>query len=305
MEQEDGGGENNLPNNIASTLFNPHNYGIVIKKVLQPLLKYTQLPTWFDMVFPNSPRQPALTPGDYTQDYNEPISQLFSQLIQPLVASSRLYLTEDFYLYDQLGYGFSNLTPLAPDYGFGRSQIDFTKWESERVNKSVWWNAMNAKILQDMYTAHFLYSTHLPLPTTPEVNAWLNYMNSPNAENWYQAHNMSVVSGYLQFEDLALQEVVKERILMTNVLNLVLYAQRLVITDGISTAADPSLFGVDLITDVQALYPPDYPLDPYQAFNVLLANEAIQAIMGHGYISYAGITPEFTDRLIQGAIDSR
>ena len=55
-------------------------------------------------------------------------------------------------------------------------------------------------------------------PSSPTVAAWLEFIRRPSAASWYRAHNMSVVSGYLEHEHLAAREGRIERFFINVVL---------------------------------------------------------------------------------------
>lgn len=68
---------------------------------------------------------------------------------------------------------------------------------------SSWWRAMNERLLYDGCEAHALAFGNPGSPSSPSVAAWLQFIRRPTAASWYRAHNMSLVTAYLQHEHLA------------------------------------------------------------------------------------------------------
>ncbi|EUA52458.1 hypothetical protein I553_2645 [Mycobacterium xenopi 4042] len=68
---------------------------------------------------------------------------------------------------------------------------------------SSWWRAMNERLLYDGCEAHALAFGNPGSPSSPSVAALLQFIRRPTAASWYRAHNMSLVTAYLQHEHLA------------------------------------------------------------------------------------------------------
>jgi hypothetical protein len=164
------------------------------------------------------------------------------------------------------GYGFPYI--FGPQSGFGQAEIDFIDWEFPTRWPSAWWRAVNAQVIQDAEEAHQIHAVGLDAysGSTSEVNHWLEYINAPSAITWYQAHNASIVRGYIENARLALDENAYEIMLMNSVLERVLFAQALAENPIFGPIADPqySAINVNLITDLDVLglrfYPTEYPI---------------------------------------------
>lgn len=113
----------------------------------------------------------------------------------------------------------------------------FMKWQLRRgllnppdapTRGSSWWRAMNERLLYDGCEAHALAFGNPGSPSSPSVAAWLQFIRRPAAASWYRAHNMSVVTAYLQHEHLAFREDRVERFFINLVPVGVLYTHALV-----------------------------------------------------------------------------
>jgi hypothetical protein len=93
---------------------------------------------------------------------------------------------------------------------------------------SLWWRAINERLLCDVGEARALAFGHPGPPGSHSVAAWLEFIRRPSAARWYRAHNMSVVGGYLEHEQLAAREGRIERFFINLVLARVLYAHAMV-----------------------------------------------------------------------------
>src|ERR1700756_557751 len=93
---------------------------------------------------------------------------------------------------------------------------------------SPWWRAVNERLLRDGWEARALAFGHPGTPSSPAVAASLEFIRHPSARRWYRAHNISVVSAYLDHQHLASRESRVERFFMNVVLARVLYAHALV-----------------------------------------------------------------------------
>lgn len=181
----------------------------------------------------------------------------------PHMPEERLTLTENFYKESAEGYGFGKV------YGFGQGQVDFTNWEVERgsldsENGSPWWREVNGHLIRDMLEARYLFVAGLTdcVGSNEAVDTWLAYLGQPSSQSWYLAQNRSVVSGYLDYQNLALNESFAEQTVMVNTLFRVTLADQMVKSEDAlpSVASDSRGPAVGLITFVPALYPTDYPL---------------------------------------------
>jgi hypothetical protein len=119
---------------------------------------------------------------------------------------------------------------------FRRAALSFMRWQADRglLNPldasppgSVWWRAVNERLLRDGCESVAL-SAHLAgEPSSPAVRLWLQFIAKPTGRNWYRAHNASIVGAYLEHRDLAAAETAAERFFMNVALGRVLYAHAL------------------------------------------------------------------------------
>ena len=119
---------------------------------------------------------------------------------------------------------------------FRRAALSFMRWQTRRgvLNPleasppgSVWWRAMNERLLRDGSEAVGLLGGAAGAPSSQAVRLWLEFSARPTGGNWYRAHNASVVGGYLEHRDLAEEESEPERFFMNVALARVLYAHAL------------------------------------------------------------------------------
>ena len=120
---------------------------------------------------------------------------------------------------------------------FRLAALSFMRWQSKRgvlnpVNASpsgsVWWRAMNERLLRDGCEAVGLLRGLAGEPSSQAVRLWLEFSARPTGRNWYRAHNASIVGGYLEHRNLAEAEGAPERFFMNVALVRVLYAHLLV-----------------------------------------------------------------------------
>ncbi len=93
---------------------------------------------------------------------------------------------------------------------------------------SVWWRAVNERLLRDGCEAVALVGGVAGEPSSQAVRLWLEFIARPTGRNWYRAHNASIVVAYLEHRDLAEAESAPERFFMNVALVRVLYAHALV-----------------------------------------------------------------------------
>ena len=63
---------------------------------------------------------------------------------------------------------------------------------------SVWWRAMNERLLQDGCEVIALVRGLSGDPSSEAVRVWLKFVATPTPSCWYRAHNASIVGGYLE-----------------------------------------------------------------------------------------------------------
>jgi hypothetical protein len=120
---------------------------------------------------------------------------------------------------------------------FRLAALSFMRWQAQRgvLNPidasppgSVWWRAMNERLLRDGCEAIGLLGGLPGNPSSHAVRLWLQFSARPTGQNWYQAHNASIVGGYLDHRNLAETENAPERFFVNVALLRVLYAHVLV-----------------------------------------------------------------------------
>lgn len=134
---------------------------------------------------------------------------------------------------------------------------------------SPWWRALNEGLLRDTAEARALAFGDTGEPSGPGVTAHLDFIRTPTARNWYRAHNVSIVGGYLANEDLAISEGRVERFFMNVVLVRVLFAHALVAAPRLALgwlaplgrpAGDPRVGMTGIFMSLSRVLPDSYPL---------------------------------------------
>jgi hypothetical protein len=134
---------------------------------------------------------------------------------------------------------------------------------------SPWWRAVNERLLRDGWEGRALAFGHPGSPSSPAVAALLEFIRRPSAQRWYRAHNISVVSAYLEHERLASRESRVERFFMNVVLMRVLYAHALVAAPRLALGwlafagrplGDPRLGMTGIFLSLSRVLPDRYPL---------------------------------------------
>jgi hypothetical protein len=157
---------------------------------------------------------------------------------------------------------------------FRRAALSFMRWQVGRGlldagGGSVWWRAVNERLLRDGCEALALVAGFSGTPSARAVQLWLEFIARPSPPCWYRAHNASIVAGYLENEDLAEQENAPERFFMNVALVRVLYAHALVGAPRLALGrlaplarvlGDPRLGGAGVFLSLRRVIPADYPL---------------------------------------------
>jgi hypothetical protein len=114
---------------------------------------------------------------------------------------------------------------------FRRAALSFMRWQAQRglLNPleasppgSVWWRAMNERLLRDGCEAIALVGGLRGDPSSQAVRLCLQFAAIPTPACWYRAHNASIVAGYLEHEGRASEENAPERFFMNVALARVL-----------------------------------------------------------------------------------
>jgi hypothetical protein len=161
---------------------------------------------------------------------------------------------------------------------FKRAALSFMRWQARRglLNAldasppgSVWWRAMNERLLRDGCEAVGLLGGAAGEPSSQAVRLWLGFSESPTGRNWYRAHNASVVGGYLEHRELAETENAPERFFMNVALARVLFAHALVGAPRLAVGGlaplgrllgDPRLGMAGVFLSLRRVLPNRYPL---------------------------------------------
>lgn len=178
-----------------------------------------------------------------------------------------------------MGRLFRGPTGRAPRHlPFRRAALSFMRWQAQRgvLNPleasppgSVWWRAMNERLLRDGCEAVGLLGGLAGEPSSPAVRLWLGFSARPTGCNWYRAHNASIVGGYLEHRDLAEAEGAPERFFMNVALVRVLYAHALVGAPRLALGrlapvgrvlGDPRLGMAGVFLSLRRVLPNRYPL---------------------------------------------
>jgi hypothetical protein len=134
---------------------------------------------------------------------------------------------------------------------------------------SVWWRAVNERLLRDGCEAVALVGGLAGEPSSQPVRLWLEFVAKPTGRNWYRAHNASIVDAYLEHRALAEAESQPERFFMNVALVRVLYAHALVGAPRLALGrfaslsrvlGDPRLGMAGVFLSLRRVLPNRYPL---------------------------------------------
>jgi hypothetical protein len=161
---------------------------------------------------------------------------------------------------------------------FRRAALSFMRWQAQRglLNPvdasppgSVWWRAVNERLLRDGCEAVALVGGRSGEPSSQAVRLWLEFVARPTGSNWYRAHNSSIVGAYLEHWTLAEAESAPERFFMNVALVRVLYAHSLVGAPRLALGrlaplarllGDPRLGMAGAFLSLRRVLPTRYPL---------------------------------------------
>jgi hypothetical protein len=161
---------------------------------------------------------------------------------------------------------------------FRRAALSFMRWQVQRgvldpldasPPGSMWWRAVNERLLRDGCEAVALVGDLAGTPSSQAVRLWLQFIARPTARNWYCAHNASIVSAYLEHERLAEAENAPERFFMNVALGRVLYTHAVVAVPRLALGrvgplarvlGDPRLGAAGAFLSLRRVLPDRYPL---------------------------------------------
>ena len=135
---------------------------------------------------------------------------------------------------------------------------------------SPWWRAVNERLLRHTQEARFACLGHPGPASSPSAEPSIRFAFQPSTQSWYLAHNVSIVTAYLDHRDLAERENRVERFFINLVLIRLLYAHALVAEPRLALAwlaptarwlGDPRRAMTGLFLSVSRVLPDVYPLD--------------------------------------------
>jgi hypothetical protein len=195
---------------------------------------------------------------------------------------------------------------------YRRAAVAFMQWqlrrgllEPENAARpgSPWWRDVNERLLRD--TAEAIALPRGGSPSTASVEAARTFIHTPNASNWYRAHNLSIVSAYLELENLAAREGRVERFFINLALMRVMYAHALVAAPKLALGVlgpiapplgDPRLGMTAIFLSLSRVLPHLYPLgDDIGPF--------VEAEHGIGHLLDVGVIQPRVRRLYDWSAD--
>jgi hypothetical protein len=161
---------------------------------------------------------------------------------------------------------------------YRRAALAFMDWQVRRglLNPldhacpgSPWWRAVNERLLRDTCEARLRLLGLSGPPSSPSVEPSIRFAAEPSSRSWYLAHNVTIVSAYLDHRDLAERENRVERFFINLVLIRLLYAHALVAAPRFALAwlaplarllGDPRRAMTGMFLSVSRVLPNLYPL---------------------------------------------
>ena len=162
---------------------------------------------------------------------------------------------------------------------YGRAALAFMGWQVRRglLNPvdharpgSPWWRSVNERLLRDTCEARSRALGHPGPPSTRSVEPSVRFALQPSPRRWYLAHNVTIVSAYLDHRDLAERENRVERFFINLVLVRVLYAHALIAAPRLALSwlapmgrwiGDPRRDVTGMFLAVSRVLPHVYPLE--------------------------------------------
>jgi hypothetical protein len=161
---------------------------------------------------------------------------------------------------------------------YRRAAVAFMSWQLRRrlLNPpdaaspgSPWWRAVNERLIRDGYEARALVDGYDEAGSTASVSASVEFVRRPSVRSWYRAHNVSIVTAYLEHEELARAESRVERFFLNVVLVRVLYAHAMVAAPRLALGrlgpaapllGDPRVGMTGIFLSLSRILPDRYPL---------------------------------------------
>jgi hypothetical protein len=157
--------------------------------------------------------------------------------------------------------------------------MSFMRWQAQRgVLRPVdgkrpgsrWWRAVNERLLLDGCEAMARAGGVPGGPSSLTIGLWMSFIAAPTARTWYRAHNVGVVSAYVENRDLAELESRPERFFINVALLRVLFAHALVAAPHLSLGrfamlgpllGDPRRGMAGAFLSLRRVLPDRYPLE--------------------------------------------
>lgn len=213
---------------------------------------------------------------------------------------------------------------------YRRAVVAFMRWQQARgvlnaldddIPGSPWWRAVNEGLLSDTVEAKLIVERGEGQPSRPSVARWVNFFEAPSARSWYEAHNASVVAGYLAHAALAALEAPAERFFMNVVLVRVLYAHALVLDGDLALGrlsflarlvGHPRSRSPQALLSIKDVLPDRYPIHGLEIEELVDAENRLGRMMDYGVIGtrldalYASSVralnePRLLDLIVDGA----
>jgi hypothetical protein len=162
---------------------------------------------------------------------------------------------------------------------YGRAASAFMGWQLGRgvLNAldtdqpgSPWWRAVNERLLRDTCEARARLLGHPGPASSPTVEASYDFARDPDVLRWYQAHNVTIATAYLDHRDLAERENEVERFFINLVLMRVLFAHAMVAAPRLALGwlapvskvlGDPRRAMTGIFLSISRVLPDVYPLE--------------------------------------------
>jgi hypothetical protein len=134
---------------------------------------------------------------------------------------------------------------------------------------SPWWRAVNERLLLDTCEARSHLLGHPGPASSHSVATSIRFAREPSARSWYLAHNVTIVSAYLENRELAAKENRVERFFINLVLMRLLYAHALVSAPRLALSwlsplapwlGDPRRAMTGIFLSISRVLPDVYPL---------------------------------------------
>ena len=162
---------------------------------------------------------------------------------------------------------------------YRRAALAFMGWQVQRglLNPldherpgSPWWRAVNERLLRDTYEARSRLLGHPGPASSPSVAPSIGFASEPSSRSWYRAHNVTIITAYLDHRDLAERENRVERFFINLVLLRLLYAHALVAAPRLALGwlapaarglGDPRRAMTGIFLSISRVLPDRYPLE--------------------------------------------